>query len=334
MPDLSSLLWIAGMPVGFLVLNQGAKFLTDNAAAVAKRVGLGHFAIGAVLVSVLAALPEILVSSSAMLEGSPDIAVGNALSSSVIALSFVIGLSAMIVPIKSTKTIVLRDALFLATFAVVAAALLMDGDLTATEGLALVALFVPYVINLLLAEKSAMPEEVREAAEGARIELEFTGWLFGRRIEVRAGLKWLVFGVLWSVLGAQLIVRSAVGLSGAFGVSEWILGITAVGIGTSLPDIAAAYHATRRGMTDLALGAGIGATIATLLLDLGVIGLLRSASLDTTAMLPMIAAMVGGSFLLLFLMFGRWRITRLGGAMLFAVYFAAVAVTILVAPAA
>ena len=329
MLDAATLLWIAAMPVGFVVLNQGAKFLTDNAAAVAKRNGLGRFAVGAVLVAVLAALPEILVSSSAMVEGSPDIAVGNALSSSLIGLSLVIGLSAMIVPIKSTKTIVLRDALFLATFAVVAAALLLDGDLTATEGFALIVLFVPYVINLLLAEKSAKPEELREAAEGVRIELEFTGWIFGRRIEVRAGLKWLVFGVLWAVLGAQLIVRSAIGLSGAFGISEWIVGITAVGIGTSLPDIAAGYHASRRGMTDLALGAGIGATIATILLDLGVIGLLRPAALDTGTVLPMVTAMVGGTFLLLALMFGRWRITRLGGALLFSVYFVAVAVTLL-----
>src|SRR3990172_1087505 len=333
MLDAATLLWIAAMPVGFVVLNQGAKFLTDNAAAVAKRNGLGRFAVGAVLVAVLAALPEILVSSSAMVEGSPDIAVGNALSSSLIGLSLVIGLSAMIVPIKSTKTIVLRDALFLATFAVVAAALLLDGDLTATEGFALIVLFVPYVINLLLAEKSAKPEELREAAEGVRIELEFTGWIFGRRIEVRAGLKWLVFGVLWAVLGAQLIVRSAIGLSSSLGIGEWMIGITAVGIGTSLPDIAAGYHASRRGMTDLALGAGIGATIATILLDLRVIGLLRPAALDTGTVLPMVTAMVGGTFLLLALMFGRWRITRLGGALLFSVYFVAVAVTLLLASA-
>jgi cation:H+ antiporter len=327
---LELLLWVAGLPLGFVVLNQGAKFLTDNAAVVAKRNGLGRFAVGAVLVSVLASLPEILVSSTAMLEGSPDIALGNALASSLVAISLVIGLSAMIRPIKSTRAIVLRDAVFLATFSVVAAALLLDGDLTATEGLALVALFVPYVINLLLAEKSARPDELKAAMEHVRIRLELAGWIFGRKIEIRAGLKWLVFGVVWAVLGAQLIVRSALGISGALGLSEWIVGITAVGIGTSLPDIAPAIHAVRRGYTDLALGAGIGASIATILLDIGVIGLLRPAAFRVGLLLPMVAGMVGGTFLLLFLMVGRWRVTRAGGALLFAVYFVAVAVTLFV----
>jgi len=331
---LDLLLWVAGMPLGFVVLNQGAKFLTDNAAAVASRNGLGRFAVGALLVSVLAALPEILVSLTAVVEGSPDIAVGNALSSSVIALSLVIGVSAMVAPIKSTKSIVLRDAVFLVTFSVVAAALLLDGDLTATEGLALIALFVPYTVNLLLAERTASPKEIAEAVKEHRIELELTGWVFGRKIEVRAGLKWLVFGVLWAVLGAQLIVRSAIGLSSSLGIGEWMIGITAVGIGTSLPDIAAAWHATRRGYTDLALGAGIGGSIATILLDIGVIGMMRPAGLQVAAILPMVTAMVGGSFLLLALMLGRWRITRWGGALLFSVYFIAVAVTLVLAPSA
>ena len=327
---LDLLLWVGLIVLGFLVLNQGAKFLTDNASAVARRNGLGRFAIGALLVSTLAATPEILVSTTAMAEGSPDIALGNALSSSLVALSFVIGLSAMIRPIRSTREIVLRDALFLATFSVVAAALLLDGDLTATEGLALIALFVPYVINLLLAEKHAKKEEIDAAIKEQRISLEFTGWLFGRKVAVRAGVTWLVFGVVWAILGAQLIVRSAIGISAGFGLSEWVIGITAVGIGTSLPDIAAAYHATRRGYTDLALGAGIGATITTILLDIGVIGLMRPSARPTANLLPMLAAMVGGTFLLLALMFGRWRITRWGGAALFSLYFVAVAVTLIV----
>jgi len=332
MLDLSSLLWIGGILLGFLVLNQGAKFLTDNAAAVARRRGLGRFAVGAVLVSFLSALPEILVSTSAMVEGSPQIAIGNALSSSLVALSFVIGLSAILRPIRSTREIVLRDAVFLATFSVVAAALLLDGDLTATEGFALIVLFIPYTINLLLAEKSGKKEELEAAVEEQRISLEFTGWLFGRKIAVRAGATWLVFGVLWAVLGAQLIARGAISLSMNLGLSEWVMGITAVGIGTSLPDIAAAYHATRRGYTDLALGAGIGAAIATILLDIGVIGLLRPSALPTVTILPMVAAMVGGTFLLLALMLGRWRITRASGAVLMSVYFVAVIVTILLVP--
>ncbi|HKZ48401.1 MAG TPA: sodium:calcium antiporter [Thermoplasmata archaeon] len=327
--DLWPLVWIAGIVAGFVVLNQGAKFLTDNAAAVGRRNRMGDFAIGVLLVSVLAAVPELLVSVLALTEGSPQLALGNALSSQVVAISFVIGLAAMLAPIKSTREVVLRDALFLATFSVVAAALLLDGTLAFFDGIALVVLFVPYTINLLLVQRTGKPEELLQVAEEARVELLFSGWIFGKRREVRAGLPWLVFGVLWAVMGAQFIVRSAVALSVTFGVSEWVIGITAVGLGTSLPDIAAAVHATRRGYTDLALGAGIGASISTILLDLGVIGLLWPSTVSLPAVLPMVVAMVGGTFLLVALMFGRWRITRASGALLFSVYFLAVAASLL-----
>ena len=327
--DLWPLVWIAGIVAGFVVLNQGAKFLTDNAAAVGRRNHISGFAVGVLLVSVLASVPEILVSAFAMGEGSPQIALGNALASTVVAISFVIGLAAMIAPIKSTREIVLRDALFLATFAVVAAALLLDGTLTFLEGLALVVLFIPYTINLLLVQRTGKPAELLQVAEESRVELLFSGWIFGKKREVRAGLPWLIFGVLWAVMGAQFIVRSAVALSASFGISEWVIGITAVGLGTSLPDIAAAVHAARRGYTDLALGAGIGANIATILLDMGVIGLLRPSPFAIGLLLPMVVAMVGGTFLLVALMFGRWRITRAGGAVLFSVYFLAVAASLL-----
>src|SRR3990170_2671059 len=178
--DLWPLVWIAGIVAGFVVLNQGAKFLTDNAAAVGRRNHISGFAVGVLLVSVLASVPEILVSAFAMGEGSPQIALGNALASTVVAISFVIGLAAMIAPIKSTREVVLRDALFLATFSVVAAALLLDGTLAFFDGIALVVLFVHYTINPPRVRRGGKPEEPRGAAGEPRVELLFSGWIFGK----------------------------------------------------------------------------------------------------------------------------------------------------------
>jgi len=319
---------IGGIALGFVLLNQGAKFLTDNAVGLATRIGRSRFVIGALLVSTLSALPEVLVSAIALEEGSPQIALGNALASNVVTLAFVIGLSALIVPIRSTREVVLRDAVFLSTVTVVSAALLLDGTLSAYDGLALVALFVPYTVNLLIAQKRVQPEELDAAVRDMRIELEMTGWLFGRKVEIRAGVHWLAFGVIWAVMGAQFIVIGAIQLAANAGISEWILGITVVAFGTSLPDIAAAYHATRKGYSDLALGEGLGACVVTALLTLGIMGILSPTSYSVLMIVPALIVLTATSFLLLAFMLGGWSVSRRAGIVLIAAYVVMVAVNL------
>src|SRR5213594_3450504 len=303
------LLWLGAIAIGFVLLNQGAKFLTDNATRIAVRIGRSRFVVGALFVATLSAVPELLVSGIAAEEGSPDIALGNALASTVVTLAFVIGVSALVRPIKTTREIVLRDAVFLAIVTVVAATLLLDGNLTQYEGVALIALFVPYVLNLAISQRTGPAEEIRERIEDLEIGL--------------------VFGILWSVMGAQFLVQGAIGLSNAMGLNPWFIGITVVALGTSLPDIAAAWHATRLGYTDLVLGEGIGASVVTTLLTLGMIGILRPASHSVELLLPVVGAMVFTAFLLLALMLGGWRITSRSGAVLTSSYFAMVALNIL-----
>ncbi|HYT01106.1 MAG TPA: sodium:calcium antiporter [Thermoplasmata archaeon] len=317
--------WALAIVVGFITLNQGAKFITDNATRISGRIGRSRFVIGALLVSTLSAVPELLVSGMAAEEGSPEIALGNALASTVVTIAFVIGASALVRPIKASREIVLRDAVFLAIVTLVAATLLLDGNLTQFEGLALMALFVPYVLNLAVSQRTSPPEEIQERVDDLKIGLEFTGWIFGRKIEIRAGLGWLVLGILWSVMGAQFLVRGAIGVSEVAGLNPWFMGITVVALGTSLPDIAAAYHATRLGYTDLVLGEGIGASVVTTLLTLGLIGIVRPSIFPVELLLPVVAAMVLTSFLLVALMLGEWRITSRSGAVLTSSYFAMVA---------
>ena len=130
-------------------------------------------------------------------------------------------------------------------------------------------------------------------------------------------------------MGAQFLVRGAIGVSEVAGMNPWFMGITVVALGTSLPDIAAAYHATRRGYTDLVLGEGIGASVVTTLLTLGMIGILRPAPHSVGLLLPVVGAMVLTSFLLLALMLGEWKITSRSGAVLTSSYFAMVAFNVL-----
>ncbi len=310
--------------LGFIVLNQGAKFITDNAVVVSRRLGISRFVIGMLVVSTLAAMPEVIVSLLALEEGGAFIALGNGLSSNVVTIAFVIGLTAIIVPLKVTREIVMRDAVFLMTVTIVASVLLLDGTLSFFEGIALMILFVPYTMNLLMIKRTTDPEELEEAMEDATIQLELMGHLFGRKIEIRAGLQWLAFGILWTVMGAELVVRSIMMMTTDFGVDQWLLGITFVAIGTTLPDIAASYHAARRGFGDLALGEGIGASVVTILLTLGLMGIVKPMVFDTQTTLPIIIMLNLSTLMVLLFMLKGNRISQMAGILMMSSYFAMV----------
>lgn len=330
MVDALSLAFIPLVGVGFIVLNQGAKFITDNAVAVSKNLGISRFVVGMLIVSTLAAMPEVLVSIFALEGGSSSIALGNSLSSSVVTIAFVIGLTAVIVPLKVTREIIMRDAVFLMTFTIVASVLLLDGSLSFLEGVALMILFIPYTMNLLLAARTTDPKELEETLEDATIQLELMGHLFGRQISVRAGLQWLLFGIIWTVVGAELSVRSIMGLTSDFHLDPWFMGITVVALGTTLPDIAASYHAARRGFGDLALGEGIGANIVSILLTLGLMGIIQPFSFDRATVLPILIVLNLSTFMMIMFMVKGMRITQFRGVILISTYFALVLSTLFI----
>jgi len=321
MADAYSFAYIALVAIGIIVLNQGAKFITDNAVAVSRNFGISRFVVGMLIVSTLAAMPEVLVSIIALKEGADQIALGNGLASSVVTIAFVIGLTAIIVPLKVTREIIMRDAVFLMTVTIVASVLLLDGHLAFLEGIALMILFVPYTMNLLLAERSSNKKEVEESIEDARIQLELMGNIFGKKIEIRAGPQWLLFGILWTVMGAELVVRGIMKMTGDFSLDPWLVGITIAALGTTLPDIAASYHAARRGFGDLALGEGIGANIVTVLLTLGLMGIIKPMDFDISNILPLIVVLNLSTLLVLAFMIKGMKISQLGGIVLVSTYF-------------
>lgn len=326
----ASLALVPLVALGFIVLNQGAKFITDNAVAVSRGLGISRFVIGMLIVSTLAAMPEVLVSIFALEEGAPSIALGNSLSSSVVTIAFVIGMTAIIVPLKVSREIIMRDAVFLMTFTIVASVLLLDGKLTFLEGIALMILFIPYTMNLLLAERVTDPKELEKTLEDATIQLELMGHLFGRKIEVRGGIQWLIFGILWTVMGAELSVRSILSMTNDFNLDPWLIGITVVALGTTLPDIAASYHAARRGFGDLALGEGIGANIVSLLLTLGLMGIIKPFSFKGDTLIPILVVLNLSTFMMLMFMIKGMRITQLKGIFLMSMYFGLVLATFLI----
>ncbi len=321
MVDAYSIAYVALAIIGFIVLNQGAKFITDNAVIISKNFGISRFVIGMLVVSTLAAMPEVIVSIIALSEGAEQIALGNGLASNVVTIAFVIGLTAVIVPLKVTREMIMRDAVFLMTVTVVASVLLLDGGLDLLEGVALMILFIPYAMNLLLIKRTSSSKEIEDTIEDAKIQLQLTGNIFGRKIEIRAGIRWLIFGILWTVLGAEFVVRSIMGMTDNFGLDPWLVGITIAALGTTLPDIAASYHAAKRGFGDLAIGEGIGANIVTVLLTLGLMGIIRPMEFDVSKILPLVIVLNLSTALVLVFMTKGMRISQLGGVVLMSTYF-------------
>ena len=329
MVSATSIAFIPLAAIGFVVLNQGAKLITDNAVAVSRNLGISRFVVGMLIVSTLAAMPEVLVSIIALEEGAQGIALGNGLASNVVTVAFVIGMTAIIVPLKVTREMIMRDAVFLMTVTIVASVLLLDGSLTFLEGIALMVLFVPYTMNLLLVKRISDPKELELSLEEATIQLELMGHLFGRKIEIRAGLQWLIFGILWTVMGAEMVVRSILRLTGDFSLDPFLVGITLVALGTTLPDIAASYHAAKRGFGDLALGEGIGANIVTVLLTLGLMGIINPFEFSSETVIPLLLVMNLATFLVLAFMVKSMRISQVGGIVLVSTYLGMVLSVIL-----
>ncbi len=319
--DPWSVLAIPIIAIGFVVLNQGAKFITDNALELSKAFNISRFVIGMLVVSTLAAMPEVLVSLIALDQGAESLALGNGIASNVVTIAFVIGLTAVIVPLKVSREMIMRDAVFLMTVTIVASVLLLDGELTFFEGIALMILFVPYTMNLLLIKRGSDEKQLEKSLEDAMIQLELMGNIFGRKIEIRAGPQWLVFGILWTVMGAEFVVRGALTITDDFGIDPWLLGISVVAFGTTLPDIAASYHAARRGFGDLALGEGIGASIVTVLLTLGLMGITNPFEFGSADILPLIVVLNLSTFLVLVFMLRGMRISQIGGIVLMSTYF-------------
>lgn len=329
--DTASLLYVPLVAVGFVLLNQGAKFITDNAVAVSRNFGISKFVVGMLIVSTLAAMPEVLISVLALEEGSTQIALSNGLASHVVTIAFVIGMTAIIVPLKVTREMIMRDAVFLMTVTIVASVLLLDGNLTFLEGVALMVLFIPYTMNLLMVERVSDPKELIKSMADATIQLELMGHLIGRKIEIRAGAHWLVFGILWTVMGAELVVRSIMRMTDSFNLNPWLVGITLVALGSTLPDIAASYHAAKRGFGDLALGEGIGANIVTILLTFGLMGIIKPFTFSAGMVLPLLIVMNLTTFLVLAFMIKNMRVSQVGGIVLVSIYFGMVLSVILLA---
>lgn len=287
-------MWLAiiAVVVGLAILVWSADVFIDGAVVLAKKFSVPSFLIGVVILGLGTSAPEMVVSALAALEGSPELALGNAYGSNIINIALVLGATVLISPILIRKSIINRDMPLLLLVTGMAAWQLSDGVLSSTDGIILIALLVVVLgIQIVLSLREGHHEHegdgVVEAAE--------------QEHSVARGLGGLFIGMLVLIMSSRAIVWGAVELATLWGLSELIIGLTIVAVGTSLPELVASISAARKGEHDMALGNIIGSNIFNTLAVVGLAALIAPITPNAMILSRDILAM-GLLTLLLFVM--------------------------------
>ena len=304
--------------LGFVLLMVGADYFVRGAVAMARRLGISTLVIGLTVVAFGTSMPELLVSLSAALEGAKGMAVGNVVGSNIANILLILGAAAVISPVRCSRMTLFRDgmAMLAATSLFIAFSLL--GTLDVWHGATALLLLSAYLYSCYRSDRKRGDGLAREEAE----EVEA---LSGSMPRVGAICTVGLAGVIG---GAQLLVHGATGLARGLGVSEEVIGLTLVAIGTSLPELATTIAAAVRRHADVALGNVLGSNLFNLFCIMGVVTLF--VPIDMAVVAPKIAAfdlwaMFAVSILLVPMLASGSRLTRGEGVWLLVAYGAFIA---------
>ena len=302
---------------GFALLIWSVDRFVDGAAATARHAGMPPLLIGMLVVGFGTSAPEMVVSAMAALDGNPALALGNALGSNIVNTGLVLGATALLAPIAVHSGIVRRELPLLLGISLLAGLLLYDGQLLRWEALLLLAGFFGLIGWSIFTARSG---------GGDALDAEMQAELQQEAMPLPRALFWLGAGLLLLILSSRLLVWGAVSIASAMGVSDLVIGLTIVAIGTSLPELAASIIAVRKGEHDIALGNVVGSNMFNLLAVIGIAGVISPmAGLPAEVMLRDWPVMLGLSLALLLMAFGfrgPGRINRVEGGLLLTAYVA------------
>ena len=273
MPELLLItLYITG---GLVLLYFGADWLVKGAITLALHLGLSPLIVGLTVVALGTSIPEALVSVQAAIGHQGGIAIGNVVGSNILNIALILGLSALISPLKVDSHIVKADVPLLAGATFMLVVLLEDFHISRMEGAFLLLCIVGYVVGNIMTVKKTAPEDNK--IDGLEVQ-EDSGKTFWRDIAL------LIVGIITLGFGANFLVTGAVDLARIWGLSEALIGLTIVSIGTGTPELATALMAAYRKSADLAIGNAVGSNLFNIMFVLGIAGLV--APLDATGINP------------------------------------------------
>lgn len=299
---LSNLLLLAA---GLVLLTLGADYLVRGAISFANRLGMPPLLIGLTVVGFGTSMPELLVSMQAALDGAPAIAVGNVVGSNIANILLILGLAAAISPIPAMIPSLKRDMVMMLFAAVVMLGLGYLGLIGFLTGLAMFALLAAYLAWVTYTDRRRM------SAEEAELVVKLAGWK--EALFIAGGLAGLF-------IGANLLIDAATSIALQFGISEAVIGLTIVAVGTSLPELATSVVAAFRRQAEIALGNVVGSNIFNILGILGLTAMVVPVPVEPSMASFDIPFMLGVSLALVALILLTGRIGRPAGVAMLAIY--------------
>ncbi|MBT4837128.1 MAG: calcium/sodium antiporter [Methylococcales bacterium] len=257
--------YIAAIVVGIALLVWGADRFVVGASSLAKNFGVSPLLIGLTIVGFGTSLPEMLVSATAAFQGNSNLAIGNAIGSNITNIALIIGLTALIAPISIHSKILFREFPILVAACLLTLLLLLDGSLSRFDGIILFSCIILLMLWMVRVDRQSEGDDT--------IQSEFETEL-PESMSMLAAFIWFLLGLCILIISSKLIVWGAVALAKDFGVSDLVIGLTIIALGTSLPELAASVMSVMKNEHDLAIGNIIGSNLYNMLAVLSMPGII------------------------------------------------------------
>ena len=297
------LLPILSLLAGFILLMWSADTFTDNGAKIARIFNISPLVIGLLILGFGTSAPEMLVSGLAAYDGHPEMSIGNAFGSNILNIGLVLGVTAIILPITVEKSVLKKEWLFLFLSTLIVGFLLLDGFLSFTDGLILLSLLILFLINVFRESKKNSLTDSDSLEINSQKNEKGRIWLL------------LIVSLIILVSSARLVVWGGTRLALSFGVSDLIIGLTVVALGTSLPELAVSISSALKKQHQMVIGNIIGSNLFNTLGVLAIPGLILPFQIPTEVMSRDYFFMLMFTLLVLILSM-RLKISRFGGFIL------------------
>ncbi|MCL1988968.1 MAG: calcium/sodium antiporter [Firmicutes bacterium] len=313
--------------VGFALLIKGADIFVDASVNIAKILKIPSIIIGLTIVALGTSLPEAVVSVSAALSGSTDIAVGNVVGSNLFNLLIVLGLSALVAPLAVHFNEISKDTWLsiVATVVLLVMTILFVAEIPRWGGIIFFAGFIVYIFVVV---RSALKNRISSSENVENAENPEDS---AKNKPMLNSIIFTIIGIALIIVGGQLTVINAVAIAYAFDISERIVGLTIVAMGTSLPELVTSIVACTKGENDIAIGNVVGSNIFNILFVLGLTGMVMPLAINPSLVLDL-GVLIASSLLFLLFAYTGKKIVRLEGAALVLVYAIYMVVIIFVQP--
>jgi cation:H+ antiporter len=293
--------------LGLAILLAGGKILVDGASGIALKLGMSAGLIGLTIVAFGTSAPELLVSVNAALKGNSDISIGNVIGSNIANIALVLGLSGLVYPILIKRNHLKFEYLITLLVSFLFFGLSYNGVISTLEGILLFGLFIGFNVYLFKTSSNDDSEVVVEIAHAKELS-----WF--------KSIIYFIGGIIGIYLGSELLVENAVSISREFGISERIIGVTIIAIGTSLPELTTSVIAAISKQTDLALGNILGSNIMNILSIIGLTAIIKPIGVSLEFINSDFFWMLGITLFLLPLMKIKMRVSKIEGSLLLLSY--------------